>query len=126
MTDESPALTPAELRLYKEMLAANEALEIARQEWAQHYYGDASKGPSGIAEQYKDARQAAMLYAAKGEEEVSYETAVKAETFLHAVAQTKTALGTLKAEVAYRRPEVLAQLNRRLKELGGEEEEEGA
>ncbi len=126
MTDESPALTPAELRLYTEMLAANEALEIARQEWAQHYYGDASKGPSEIAEQYQDAQRAALLYAAKGEEEVSYETVVKAGTFLHAVAQLKTVLGTLKAEVAYRRPEVLGELNRRLEELGGGEEEEEA
>ncbi len=112
--------TDGEQKLGTELVLARTAMDVCHREWIEHCYrGQAPDAPGQVFGEAVLVVRARYL----GLEEATKETFDKAYAFLYAVKQCQRLADLAKAEIAFSRPELLAELNRRLEEMYGREED---
>ena len=112
--------TEGEQKLGTELVLARTAMYVCHREWIEHCYGgQAPDAPGQVFDEAVRAVRARDL----GLEEATKETFDKAYAFLYAVKQCQRLADLAKAEIAFSRTELLAELNRRLEEMYGGEED---
>ena len=117
MSDQEDELTSGEEHLLKELWAARYAAEHFYQKWLDALY-DGTAPPEDPSLPYREALRIANIkdpvLAAIFPNMIDLARAV-----INAIEKYQDALNTIKAEIAYSRPELLEEMNRKLRELRG-------
>jgi hypothetical protein len=112
--------TDGEQTLGTELVLTRTAMDVCHREWIEHCYrGQAPDAPRQVFDEAIRVVRARTF----GLEEATKETFDKAYAFLYAVKQCQRLADLAKAEIAFSCSERLAELNRRLEEMYGGEED---